>query len=288
MSWVLSAFADEAGSKIEDQIKALQRGGIKHVDLRGIDTFNITTLPTELAKQVQQKLSDAGIGVAMFGSPIGKIDINDDFQTDINRLRHLAELAPIFNCKSVRMFSYYNKQNAPKDQWQTESLSRLSQLRDEAAKLGMKLYHENESHIFGDHPAENLVILKTLRDGKHFFGIFDFSNYNMGGDDVYAAWKLLQPFTDCIHLKDSNKEKVHVPLGQGAGHVKTILSEALKAGWHGPLTLEPHLAHSKAVLATGPSGQVNVEYAKLSHAESFQIAADAAQKLLKEIGAPVV
>lgn len=288
MPWVLSAFADEAGTKIDEQIKALHRAGITHVDLRGIDTFNITTLPTELAKQVQQKLSDGGIKVGMFGSPIGKIDIKDDFEADLHRLQHLAELAPIFKCQSIRMFSYYNKQSAPQEQWQAESLNRLGKLRDEAAKLGMKLYHENESHIFGDHPAENLLILKTLRDGKSFFGIFDFSNYNMGGDDVLAAWKLLQPYTDCIHLKDSNKDKVHVPLGQGAGHVKTILSELLKSGWHGPLTLEPHLAHSKAVLATGPSGQVNVEYSKLNHAESFQIAAEAAVNLLKEIGAPVV
>ena len=287
MPWIFSAFADEAGTKIDDQIKALHRAEIKHIDLRGIDTFNITTLPLEIAKQTQQKLADAGIKVSMFGSPIGKIDIHDDFQTDLHRLQHLAELAPVFNCHGVRIFSYYNKQNAPKPQWQAESMTRLGKLKDEAVRLGLKLYHENESHIFGDHPAENLHILKNLRDGKHFLGIFDFSNYNIGGDDVLAAWQLLKPYTDCIHLKDSNADKVHVPLGQGAGHVKTILTDLWQSGWQGPLTLEPHLAHSKAVLATGPSGQANIDLAQLSHADSFHIAAQAAIQLFKEIGAAV-
>ncbi len=288
MTWVLSAFADEAGPTAEDQIKALKRAGYSHIDIRGIDGHNITVLPQDKAREIRRKLDDAGIKVAMYGSPIGKIDIADDVETDLAKLRHLGGLIDIFDCKAVRMFSYYNKGGASPEKWQSESLSRLGKLKAEAGKLGLVLYHENESHIFGDHPAECAVIARELRDGKTFRMIFDFSNFNMGGDDVWAGWELLQPVTDCFHLKDSDANRQHVLMGQGAGHAKRILADAIKRGWHGPLTLEPHLSHSKAVMATGPSGKANEAFSAMSQADSFHAAAQAAKNLLKDIGAPVV
>ncbi len=288
MTWVLSAFADEAGPTADDQIKALKRAGYSHIDIRGIDGHNITDLPLDKAREVRQKFDSAGIKVAMFGSPIGKIDIADDVETDLLKLRHLGSLIDIFDCKAVRMFSYYNKGGAEAAKWQSESLSRLGKLKAEAKKLGLVLYHENESHIFGDHPAECAVIARELRDAETFKMIFDFSNFNMGGDDVWAAWELLQPVTDCFHLKDSDAGKQHVLMGHGAGRAREILADALKRGWHGPLTLEPHLSHSKAVMATGPSGKANESFAAMGQSESFHAAAQAAKKLLKDINAPVV
>ena len=288
MPWNLSAFADEAGNSIDEQIKALKRAGYHFVDLRGINGFNITTLPVEQARLAKQKLDAAGIRVAMFGSPLGKIDIGDDFAADLQRLRHLGELAPILDCQAVRIFSYYNKKGQPKPQWEAESLKRLKALRDEAGKLGLVLYHENESHIFGDHPEDVATIGREVRDGRTFRMIFDFSNFNIGGDDVWACWQKLKGVTDGFHLKDSDAGKQHVLLGQGAGQVKRILSEALAAGFEGPLTLEPHVAHSKAVLATGPSGGANQEFSKLPTAESFHLAAQAAKELLASMGVPLV
>src|SRR5690606_31788276 len=133
--WVLSAFADEAGGAIDEQIAALKKAGYRFIDPRGVDGHNISALPLEHAEQVRKKLDDAGIAVHMFGSPIGKIDIADDFSTDLNRLRHMSKLQPILGCNAVRIFSYYNKQKAPFDQWQAEALRRLRALRDLAGEL---------------------------------------------------------------------------------------------------------------------------------------------------------
>ncbi len=286
MSWKLSAFADEAGGSCDEQIAALQRAGLRYIDIRSIDGHNVTVLPLDHARQVKEKLDAAGITVAMYGSPIGKIDIADDVESDLQKLRHLGELIPILGCNAVRMFSFYNKENRPHDEWREESLQRLRQLRDEAEKLGLVLYHENERHIFGDLAEDVLTIARELRDGKTLRLIFDFDNYNQSGENVWENWLKLRDDTDAIHLKDS-KEKQHVPVGQGTGFVREILADAVARGWQGPLSIEPHLSHSGAVAATGPSGVANQEYGKMKPSESFHAACQAAKELLAEVGAPV-
>jgi sugar phosphate isomerase/epimerase len=285
MSWSLSAFADEAGGSCEEQIAALQQAGLKHIDIRGMDGYNIAQMPIEHAQQVKAKLDAAGISVQMLGSPLGKIDIADDPQSDYDKLRHIAELAKVLDCPNVRIFSYYNKENRPKEEWQAESLKRLLELRNIAAETGLNLYHENERHIFGDLGADVQTIARELRDWKHFRLIFDFDNYNQSGEDVWALWEQLRDVTDAIHLKDSTGSNQHVPVGQGNGKVPEILADAVARGWNGLLAVEPHLQHSKAVMATGPSGEANQQYANMSANECFQIACEAAKNVLNQAGA---
>lgn len=281
--WNLSAFADEAGATTEEQIAALQRAKLSHLDIRALEDFNVSELPMDIAQIAAPKFKDAGIKIEMFGSPIGKIDITEDFEVDLNKLRHMAKLAPIFECHAVRIFSYFNKTEKSHDEWKTESLRRLSALKDEAKKLGLILYHENEKHIFGEDLKSVSVLADELRDGETFRLIFDFDNYNQGGEDVWENWQALKNSTDAFHLKDSTKDGQHVPIGQGAGYAREILRDAFQNNWSGPLSLEPHLAHSDAVMATGPSGQANQEFKDMSAADCFQVAAQEAKKLLQEI-----
>ncbi len=285
MTWTLSAFADEAGGAIDEQIVALRQAELRYIDPRNIDGHNITALPTDVAEEAKKKLDAAGIAVKMYGSPLGKIDIADDMDGEFARLEHLGEMRKVFGCDAVRIFSYYNKAEQPMDTWAAESVDRLKRLRDRAAQLGLVLYHENERHIYGDRLEQVLHLAEELR-GDSFKLIFDFDNYNQSGDDVWANWQALKDRTDAIHLKDSTAppDPMHVPAGQGNGQIPRILADAKAIGWDGPLTLEPHLSHSQAVMATGPSGRENQALADMTQAESFQLAADAAKAVLDDLG----
>lgn len=299
MPWTLSAFADEAGPTADDQIAALQRAGLTHIDLRSADGHNIVDLPLDDAKRVKQKLDDGGITVNMFGSPIGKIDIADDLTTDLDRLDHLAKMRDVFGCEAIRIFSYYNAKGADHDTWEREAVNRLKRLRDEAGRLDLRLYHENESDIFGDHP-DDVLRLGELRDGETFFLIYDFANYIRTGVDGWASWRMMRSQTDCFHFKDmvavdegkgesAKRHFQHVPMGHSEDtQAKRILADAKEAGWEGPCTLEPHLKASEAVLATGFSGEANRSLKDLSAKESFHIAAEAAKQLLDEVGVEYV
>lgn len=286
MSWIFSAFADEAGAPVDQQVKALLDAGLSYIDLRSVGDHNIVDLPEADARKARATLDKAGITVNMFGSPIGKIDVADDFAVDLRRLDHLALMADVFDCRAVRMFSYYNKTHKPMADFTSIVLDRMVQLRDSARKLGLKLYHENEHGIFGDICSRVEQIADAVYDGDVFDLIFDFDNYNRCGDDCWQNWLKLRDRTGSFHFKDSTAmpNAVHVPLGEGAGQARKILADAAERGWSGPCSLEPHLKHSKAVLATNNSGEQPQAFSEMTPPECFAIAADSAQRLLNELG----
>ncbi len=287
-TWTLSAFADEAGKDIDTQIAALLRGGLSHIDLRNIAAHSIINLPQDAARDVKAKLDEAGIAVNMFGSPIGKIDIADDLQIDLDRLDHLAQMQDIFGCNAVRMFSYYNaKEKLPKDDWKHKSLDYVSRLKDHAQQVGLVLYHENESDIFGDHP-DDVLALAELRDGETFKLIYDFANYIRTGVEGWDSWQTMRDVTDCFHLKDQRKTGEHVPMARGSDtDSERILRDAAERGWEGPCTIEPHLTHSDAVLATNATGTGDRSLKDLPPAESFHVAVEASRAVLERVGVTI-
>jgi sugar phosphate isomerase/epimerase len=284
MPWPLSAFADEAAPTADEQIAALRRAGLSWIDLRNVDGHNITALPLDAAKALAEKLAAAGIRVGMYGSPIGKIDITDDLAIDLQKLRHLADLRPILGSSSVRIFSYFNKTHQLKPAWRAETLRRLTELKKAAADLGLTLYHENEMHIFGDFSPGVLDLAHSLRDAT-FKMIFDFGNYNAHREDPWTCWLALRDTTDAIHIKDNawtpTGELIHTPAGLGTGRIPEILADAAARNWSGPVVVEPHLQHSAAVMATGPSGIANEAYASMPAPKSFEIACKSAQNVVK-------
>ena len=284
MSVILSSFADEAGPGTAEQVEACARGGLSYIDPRNVDGCNITELPLDKAKGVAELYRQADIRVNMYGSPIGKIDIADDFQIDLGRLEHLAKLRDIFGANAVRIFSYYNKSGVDKAKWRGGVMDRLRRLRDRAGELGMVLYHENESEIYGDHP-EQVLDIAELRDDKTFRLIYDFANYLRTDATPVECWRAFRDKTDCFHLKDQRHDGQHVPMGRGDTESHAILKEAFAAGWGGPCVIEPHLTHSDAVMATGASGSGDVSLARLSAKDSFHVAVEAVQQLLKATGA---
>ena len=286
MPWTLSAFADEAGESTTEQIAACIKAGLTHIDPRHVDGHNITTLPLDIANEVAKQYQAAGIQVHMFGSPIGKIDIADDLSIDLAKLEHLAKLKDIFGATDIRIFSYYNKAGIDKAKWQQQSMDRLKRLRDRAGESGMTLFHENESGIFGDHP-DDIATIAELRDGETFKLIYDFGNFLTTNASPQQSWAMLKDQTDCMHLKDRKHDGQHVPMGTGETEAAAILRDAVDSGWQGSCVVEPHLTHSKAVVATGVHGTGDVSLSSLSAAESFHIAVQAARELLTSAGADI-
>lgn len=285
MTWILSGFADEAADTIDDQIRVIQNAGLTHIDPRLFNSnVSIVDIDEAFARDVKSKLDAAGISANMLGTPIGKIDITDDFQMDLDRLDRVAKTAEMLDCRDIRVFSYFNKTCKSAGAWRDESIKRLATLKDRAKGHGLVLFNENELHLYGAEVAHVRDIANELRDDA-FKMIFDFDNYNQTGEDVWLAWETLRDVTDAFHLKESDKDCQHVPIGEGAGRSREILTDALQRGWDGCLSLEPHLAHSPAVVATGHHGQANQKLADLSPPQCWQFAAETAKRLISDVGA---
>jgi sugar phosphate isomerase/epimerase len=150
-------------------------------------------------------------------------------------MKHLIEIAGIFETKRFRMFSFYNAENLAG--FREKAMENLGRLVDCVKGTGIILCHENEHAIYGESAENCLDIHKTFPEIK---AVFDPANFVVCGHDPLSAWEILAPYTDYMHIKDATAEKMLVPAGCGIGKIKEILEDfSLKGG--GTLTIEPHL-----------------------------------------------
>ncbi len=272
------AFADEASSSIDGQISAMKRNSLDGLEIRGVDGENIADITKEKTFEVKKKLDDAGLVTWSIGSPIGKIDIKDDFSPHLEKFKRLLEITEILDAKNIRLFSFFMPDGENADVYEGEVLERIGKLIDVAKGTGIALCHENEKGIFGDVPERCIRLHKALPE---LFAVFDPANFVQCGVDTISAWESLKPYVRYVHIKDALCEGDIVPAGKGDGNIPHIASEFLKAGGRF-FTMEPHLAVFDGLAGLekdGKTSEVGKKYEFKSNDEAF----DAACVAFKEI-----
>ena len=238
MSINIYAFADEANPNIDGQIKAMKRNALQGLEVRNVDGVNVSDITLEKAKEVKTKLDANGLITWSIGSPIGKIDIeNDDFKAHLEKLKHTLEIANLLDSKNIRMFSFYMPEGKEISNYKNEVIDRLGQMYEIAKEYGVLLCHENEKGIYGDIPERCLELHKALPALK---GIFDPANYVQCGVDTLKAWDMLKDYIYYMHIKDAKADGTVVPAGMGDGNVEKVVKNFIEKGGNS-FTIEPHL-----------------------------------------------
>ena len=238
----VSCFADEIDVSVDKQIALLQELGIGWIEFRSGDGKGVADYTEKEAEMLMSRLSANGIRISAVGSPIGKIDITQDFEPHFETYRHIVELAGILDTSFIRMFSFFMPEGEEPDKFRDEVMRRMDRMVEYAAGRNVVLLHENEKGIYGDSAARCLDLMKMFY-GDHFSCTFDFANFVQCGQDTMEAYEMLRPYISYIHVKDAMRESGDVvPAGTGDGNVAEILNRLDEEGYAGFLSLEPHLA----------------------------------------------
>ena len=271
------AFSDEASSNIDKQIVALKRNQLDGVEIRNVNGVNVADITITKAQEVKQKLDAAGLAVWSIGSPIGKIDIDDDFASHLQKFKHTIEIAKIFGCNNIRIFSFYIPPDKNPDIYSKQVLERLSKFIEIANESNINLCHENEKGIFGDTPERCAFLHKNLPELK---AVFDPANFIQCGVNTIYAWECLKKYVHYLHIKDALSNGNIVPAGYGCGNIKNIAEDFIKMGGKN-FTIEPHLTLFDGLSALEKEDNTSIigefEY------ENSDIAFDTACKAFKEI-----
>jgi len=237
----LTGFADEIDTDLHKQIKLLNELSMKYIELRSVGGKNVADFTWEEAENIKEILEKHDIKVSAIGSPIGKIQITDEYESHFTTFKKVVELAKWFDAPYIRIFSFFIPDGENADQYQEEVFRRLERMIAYAKEQNVILLHENEKDIYGDSAERCLALFANLY-GSHFKGTFDFANFVQCGQDTLEAYKMLEPYIEYIHIKDAILESGEVVLpGEGDGNLKEILGMVEEKGYSGFLSLEPHL-----------------------------------------------
>ncbi len=276
---ILCGFADEADPMIDGQIEALKANGISLLEIRTVDNKSIVNVTVEEAKAVREKLDANGITVWSLGSPIGKININDDFDAEIVRYRNMLEVGKILGARCVRLFSFYGTEGKP--EYLEKVCERMKKYVEIAEEYGIVPCHENEKGIYGEKAPQCLEIHKAVPGLK---AVFDPANFVQCGQDTLEAFDMLKDYIYYGHIKDADEEGAVVPPGQGIGHIAEYLPTFIDIGCK-VLTLEPHLTEFVGLKDLEEEGaKSNVGKIKFNtNREAFDFAVDSLKGIIAKI-----
>lgn len=282
--FLISAFADEACDALEGQIKALKRNGLTCIEPRSM-SGNMVKKSDEELFAIRQALDEAGITVPSLGSPIGKFDINGDFDVHLEEFKRALRACEILGAKRMRIFSFFVAQDQLA-QHRDEVMRRMSVMLEMADKAGVMLCHENETGIYGQNPDEVRDLLDTLPTLR---GIFDAANYVRHQQDPIKGFEATAEKLEYIHVKDALfSDRAMTPVGEGDGQYKEILSRVDKmTDREIVLTVEPHLYTFDAYKKIDKLELKHNRVFENSDA-AFDFAVNALKALLADIGHPVV
>ena len=227
----LSAFSDEAGISLGEQIEALHRNDLALTELRSVDNKNVAELTLAQAREISSTLKSEGIALSAVGSPMGKVKISVDIEQYLDTVKHICELANIFETDKIRMFSFFEALS--ERERVIEYLCRMVEVAD---SYGVGLYHENEKGIYGD-TAERVLDLSASVKGLHF--VYDPANFLQVGESADKTLPLLHSMSEYFHIKDVISASGElVPAGEGDGQIPRLVEMIDRDTM---MTIEPHL-----------------------------------------------
>lgn len=246
----ISGFSDEISEDVKKQFEVLNKLGIEYFEVRGVDGKNISKLTDEELFGLKALMDEYGIQVSSIGSPIGKIKVDEDFESHFEVYKNIVKTAKILGTKYIRVFSFYHE---PNTEWTKEErdevFRRLKVMVDYAKEEDVILLHENEKHIYGD-IAERCLELMQEFSCANFKAVFDPANFVQCKVDTKKAYEMLKSYIAYMHIKDALlSDETVVPAGMGDGNIEYILRDLFDSGYDGFLSLEPHLGKFKGFAA---------------------------------------
>jgi sugar phosphate isomerase/epimerase len=251
-----TGFADEAAKNIDGQIAVTKELGWGYIEARSINGVNIHDISEAEFDTVCGKLADEGIKFNCFGSTIANWaeQITDPFEISLEKTERAISRMQRLGTKLIRIMSYaLIKGQPPEAQMEQERFRRLRQLKRIFDDAGITPVHENCMNYGGLSPQHTLKIIENVPGLRLVFDtgnpVFTDDRSKRGPYPKQSSWefyKAVREHISYIHIKDAvwdaeKKQEVYTYCGQGDGDVERILSDLLKVGYDGGISIEPHM-----------------------------------------------
>ena len=274
-SWTLSGFGDEIDPDPGIQAAVLQALGARHIEVRSAWGINIVELDRSQLDRLAAVLSDREMRVSAIASPVGKVDVAEEPEHELERLKRAITAASVLHARYIRIFSFYRGAGVAVEATRDSVLYRMRELTRLAEQSDIILLHENEKDIYGDTPERVLDIIESV--GSDSLRVaWDNANFVQVGVEPHTrAYPLLRPYLEYLQVKDAVAATGEVvPAGDGDGELLETLTSLRDDGYVGFASLEPHLADTNALggfSGPGEFGRAARAFARLTDQIGVQL-----------------
>lgn len=252
-------FTDEAADGITGQIRAARCLGWRHIEMRKLDGRMLWEVPDDAFERAADTLADAGVQVYCLGSGIAngakRIDAPDP--ESLAEAQVLARRCRRLGTRFVRIMSWLLLDDQPLDRQLADE--RVRRLRDICAVLtdaGLVPVHENCCNWGALGPRFSRELCDRIPGLRLCFDIANPVRDRDGDGDLRpdgsqgrrCAWEFYRQVRDLIahvHIKDAREladgTAVWCWPGEGHAQVERILSDLIRSGYAGGISIEPHL-----------------------------------------------
>jgi sugar phosphate isomerase/epimerase len=255
---ILTGIGDEAGSALGSQIAAVRELGWTQLEMRavqvpGFDKGNFHDLPEAAFDRAAAELREAGIGVLCFGSTIMNWakTVETPWEVTVAEVQRCIPRMQRLGTRFARIMSF-----KPADDARAIPALVFDRVREVTQRFldaGLVPVHENCMNHGGMSWRHALELLDRCPGLKW---VFDTANPVFNPDrsrvkpwprqDPWEFWEHVRDHVVHIHVKDAtwnpakNDADYSWP-GEGQGRVADILRDALRRGYDGGISIEPHM-----------------------------------------------
>jgi sugar phosphate isomerase/epimerase len=240
---VLTALGAEISPSMDHQLEVLGAWDIRHLEVRCLKNKPLSSISTSHLKSTRAKLDKQGFAVSAIASSIGKLGLDDPFESHLKELERIQNAAEILGTRFIRVFSFYP------DSWGNllnryeDVIDRMEAMTRKAEARNQVLLLENAPRVYGESPERCRQLLSEI-DSPHLRASFDIGNFvKVNAPPFSRAFPLLEPWIDCVQVKDAQKDEQGqsriVLAGQGDGQVEEIFSALVKRQKPVYLSIEP-------------------------------------------------
>lgn len=254
----LTGIGDEASNGLAGQIRACAELGWNSIEMRGVELpghakANFHDVPDEAFDRAVRELEAANLGVYCFGSTIMNWArrLDDPFELTIAEVKRAIPRMSRLGTKYVRIMSF--KPGDDDYKIPAEVFRRVKEVTNRFLDAGLQPVHENCMNYGGMSWQHALELLDKCPGLKW---VFDTANPILNPDrskpkpwprqDAWEFWEHIRPHVVHIHIKDATwnpakKDADYNWPGEGQGKVREILTDAVRRGYVGALSIEPHM-----------------------------------------------
>jgi len=254
----LMGIGDEAGSALFTQLLATEQLGWNHIELRGIGLLglakqNIHDLSDHAFDLAVGKLERRHLRVHCFGSTIMNWAkrLEDPFTDTIAEVNRAIPRMQRLQTRFVRVMSF--KPHDEEHRIPALVIERVRDVTNRFLDAGLQPLHENCMNHGGMSWQHTLELMERVPGLQC---VFDTGNPVFNPDrskpkpwprqSAWEFWEHVRDHVAHIHIKDAvwNSERQDADYcwpGEGHAAVREILSDALRRGYVGGVSIEPHM-----------------------------------------------